>query len=130
MGILFAYGLELVIGIVFSLIFMVVGLFVGHIIIFDSIALGIISGVCCSYFLTLHPAFCLLIGIAVFVGLLFLQHTSVGFWIIGCLLSAVWAFIFAFFVYLFTEDMTWFYVVAGIAFVVMLLLHISARNNG
>lgn len=130
MGVLFAYGLELVIGIVFSLIFMVVGLFVGHIIIFDSIALGIISSVCCSHFLALHPAFCLLIGIAVFVVLFLLQRTSAGFWIIGCLLSTVWAVIFAFFVYLFTKDMTWFYVVAGIALVVMLLLHISARNKG
>lgn len=128
-GVLAAWGLESIIGLVISFILLVVGLFIGHIIVFDSIALGIISGLCCNHFLTLHPAFCLLIGIAVFVGLLFLQHTSVGFWIIGCLLSAVWAFIFAFFAYIFTEDMIWFYVVGGIAFVVMLLLHIRARDK-
>lgn len=129
MGFIAGYGALLLIGAVLFIICTVVGLFVGHIILFDSIALGLISGVCSSHFLTLHPAFCLLIGIAVFVGLLFLQHTAAGFWVIGCLLSAVWAFIFAFFAYIFTEDMIWFYVVGGIAFVVMLLLHIHARDK-
>lgn len=130
MGYLFAQGAFLVLGLAISLILLVVGLFVGHIIIFDSIALGIIAGVCLNHFLTLHPALSLLAGIAVFVALLFLQHTRFGFWIIGGLLSAVWAFIFAFFAYVFAgEDMIWFYVVLGLAFVVMLLLHIKARAN-
>lgn len=129
MGYLAAMGAYVIIGLVIGFIAMVVGLFVGHIIIFDSIALGIISGVCCNYFFTIHPALCLLIGIGVFVALLFLQNTRFGFWIIGALLSAVWAFIFAFFAYIFTEDMIWFYVIGGLAFVVMLLLHIKARDE-
>lgn len=91
-GCIMGYGASLLIGTAFFVICTVVGLFVGHIILFGRIALGLLSGVCSSYFLTLH----LLIGIAVFAGLLFLQHTSAGFWIIGCLLSAVWAFIFGF----------------------------------
>lgn len=128
-GILAAWGFEIILGLVISFILLVVGLFIGHIILFDSIALGIISGLCCNHFLTLHPAFCLLIGVEVFAGLLLLQKTAVGFWVIGVLLSAVWAFIFAFFAYIFTEDMIWFYVVGGIAFVVMLLLHIRARDK-
>lgn len=129
-GVLAAWGLELIIGLGISLILLVVGLFIGHIILFDSIALGIISGLCCNHFLTLHPAFCLLIGVAVFAGLLFLQHTRVGFWIIGCLLSAVWAVIFGLLAFLLSDaDPLWFYVVGGIAFVIMLLLHIRAREN-
>ena len=57
-GVLAAWGLEIIIGLVISFILLVVGLFIGHIIIFDSIALGIISGLCCNHFLTLHPAAC------------------------------------------------------------------------
>ncbi len=55
MGYLAAAGAYLIIGLVVSFILMVVGLFIGHIIVFDSIALGIISGVCCNHFFTLHP---------------------------------------------------------------------------
>ena len=53
MGYLAAAGAYLIIGLVVSFILMVVGLFIGHIIVFDSIALGIISGVCCNHFFTL-----------------------------------------------------------------------------
>ena len=70
MGYLAAAGAYLIIGLVVSFILMVVGLFIGHIIVFDSIALGIISGVCCNHFFTLHPALCVLIGAAVFALLL------------------------------------------------------------
>ena len=56
MGYLAAAGAYLIIGLVVSFILMVVGLFIGHIIVFDSIALGIISGVsarlysrCCCF---------------------------------------------------------------------------------
>ena len=78
MGYLAAAGAYLIIGLVVSFILMVVGLFIGHIIVFDSIALGIISGVCCNHFFTLHPALCVLIGAAVFALLLFLQKTPKG----------------------------------------------------
>ena len=45
------------------------------------------------------------------------------------LLSLVWAFIFAFLAYtLLGEDMVWFYVILGLAFACMMLLHIKAKN--
>ena len=129
MGALAASGIFFIIGLVIGFVFMVIGLFVGHIILFDSIALGVLSGVCCNAFTQIHPALCLLIGIAVFAGLLFLQNTRFGFWIIGILLSAAWDFIFAFLAYAFSNgDMIWFYVVMGLACVIMLLLHIKARD--
>ena len=129
MGYLAATGVILVLGLIIGFISMVIGLFVGHIILFDSIALGIIAGVCCNHFLTLHPALCLLVGIAVCGLFLFLQNTSFGFWIIGILLSAVWAVIFAIISLIFSGGvMIWFLVVLGIAFVIMLLLHIRARD--
>lgn len=79
MGYLAAAGAYLIIGLVVSFILMVVGLFIGHIIVFDSIALGIISGVCCNHFFMLHPALCVLIGAAVFALLLFLQKRALDF---------------------------------------------------
>ena len=50
MGYLAAQGAILAIGIVIGLICSVIGLFFGHIILFDSIALGIVAGVCCNSF--------------------------------------------------------------------------------
>ena len=127
LGIFAAQGALLIVALVIGLICLIVGLFIGHIILFDSIALGIASGVCSYHFLTLHPALCLLIGAAVFAALL-LQKTRFGFWIIGALLSLVWAVIFGLFAFLVSNaDPLWFYVVCGISFVVMLLLHIRAR---
>lgn len=125
-----AQGAFFVLGIIIGLVITVIGLFVGHIILFDSIALAIISGVCCNQFLSIHPALCLLIAIAVFIALFFLQNTRFGFWIIGVLLSAAWAFVFAVFAYIFSgEDMIWTYVILGLAFVIMIGLHIRARKR-
>ena len=91
MGYPAAQGAILAIGIVIGLICSVIGLFFGHIILFDSIALGIVAGVCCNAFTPIHPALCLVIGIAVFLLLLWLQRTSVGFWVIGGLLTLIYA---------------------------------------
>ncbi|MCI6941940.1 MAG: hypothetical protein MR767_00400, partial [Christensenellaceae bacterium] len=72
MGYLAAQGAILAIGIVIGLICSVI---------------GIVAGVCCNSFTPIHPALCLVIGIAVFLLLLWLQRTSVGFWVIGGLLT-------------------------------------------
>ena len=130
MGYLAATGAYLILALAIGFIIMVVGLFVGHIIVFDSIALGIISGVCCNHFFTLHPALCLLTGVVVSALLLFLQKTRFGFWIIGILLSSVWAVIFGLLAFIISNaDPVWFFVICGISFVIMLILHIKARNK-
>jgi hypothetical protein len=130
MAALFSYGLVLAISIIIGLIFTIIGVFVGHIILFDSIFLAAISGIICNQIWSVHPALCLLIAIALFGLLFWLQNTKVGFWIIGVLLSAFWAFVFGFFAHIFAgEDMIWFYVVMGLGFIVMMGLHLKARNN-
>lgn len=130
MGYLAATGAYLLLALAIGFIVMAVGLFVGHIIIFDSIALGIIAGVCCRQFFNLHPALCLLAGIAVFAVLLFLQNTRFGFWVIGILLSAVWAVLFGLLAFILSNgDPLWLGVIAGLSFVVVLLLHIHARDK-
>ena len=73
MGFLLAQGALLVLGLILS----VLGLFLGHIILFDSIALGIAAGVCCAQFAAVHPALCLVIGLAAFFLLLWLQRTRI-----------------------------------------------------
>ena len=79
----------------------------------------------------MHPALCLLIGIAALAVLLVLQRTRAGFWIIGGLLSAVWAFVFGTAAYLVSEgDMLWFYVILGLGFVAVGGLHLRARDRG
>lgn len=126
---IFTYGLVLVIGLSFGLMFTVVGLFFGHIILFDSIFFSVIFGIICNQILGVHTALCLLIGLTLF-GLLFkLQTTSVGFWIIGVLLSVLWAGGFCLLAFILTEhDVIWTYVVLGLGFVIMMGLHLRARD--
>ena len=64
MGWLAAQGAIMAIGLFIGLVCSVIGLFFGHIILFDSIALGIAAGVCCNQFTAIHPALCLVTGIA------------------------------------------------------------------
>ena len=130
MAALFSYGILLAISIFIGLIFTIIGIFVGHIILFDSIFFAVISGIVCHQLWNIHPALCVLIAVAAFTLLFWLQRTRVGFWIIGTLLSAFWAFIFGIVAYLISnQDMIWFYVVAGLGFLAMLGLHRSARGN-
>lgn len=131
MAVIFSYGLAVAIGLFVGLIFTVIGLFFGHIILFDSIFFSVIVGIICNQMLGVHTALCLLIGLTLF-GLLFkLQTTSVGFWIIGVLLSAFWAGVFCLLAFILTEhDMVWTYVVLGLSFVIMMGLHLQARAYG
>lgn len=130
MGYLIAQGASLAIGLIIGLLCLVVGLFLGHIIIFDSVALGIVAGVCCNVFINVHPAICLVIGIAVFLLLLWLQNTNVGFWIIGGILTLFYAVVFGFFGYIFSEnDPVWGCVIFGLGFILIGVLHLCARDN-
>lgn len=129
MAVLFSYGLAVAIGLIIGMIFTIIGLFLGHIILFDSIFFAVIVGIICNQILGVHTALCLLIGLALF-GLLFkLQTTSVGFWIIGVLFSAFWSGVFCLLAFMLTEhDMIWTYVVLGLGFVMMMGLHLRAKD--
>lgn len=130
MAALFSYGLLTAISIGIGLIFTIIGVFVGHIILFDSIFLAAISGIICNQIWSVHPALCVVIALALFGLLFWLQNTRPGFWIIGVLLSAFWAFVFGFFGYVFSSnDYIWGYVIMGLGFIVMMGLHLKARNT-
>ena len=130
MGQLFAIGLFLVIAVIVVIVTTVIGLFIGNIILFESIGIAVAAGCLAAHFLSIHPAFCLLIGIGVLIGLYFLMNTKVGFWIIGGFMSLLWGFLVAIIVYDSTgRDMIWMYVSWGLTTLVILLLHINARNR-
>lgn len=100
------------IGLFIGLVCSVIGLFFGHIILFDSISLGIAAGVCCNQFTAIHPALCLVIGIATFLLLLWLQNTSIGFWLVGGLLTLIYAAVFGLLAYFISEhDPIWGWVI-------------------
>lgn len=125
---LFTYGIFAVLEIAFLLILTLIGIFLGNIILFDSIALAVAAGLTAYHGAGLHPAYCLVAGLVAFGLLYWLQHTRAGFWLIGLLLSAFWAFVFGFVAYCVTSDMTWCYVIMALGFVLMVYLHLNARD--
>lgn len=127
---LLAVGLEMLIGIILGLVITIIGLFFGNIIVFDSIALAVLAGFFSHGLLHFHPSLAIVIGIVVLLGLLFLQRTRPGFWIIGILLSVLWGIIFSSMAYEFSgEDMVWTYVVLALGTVAVFALHLRARNR-
>lgn len=62
MAVLFSYGILIAISIILGIICFVVGLFLGNIILFDSIFLSVLTAILCNQLKGIHPAFCLLIG--------------------------------------------------------------------
>ena len=126
---LFMHGALLAISLIIGLVFTIIGVFIGNIILFDSIFFSVISGIVCNQLWGIHPAFCVLIVIALFGFLFWLQNTKVGFWIIGTLLSLFWASVFGFIAYAVTEkDMIWVYVIMSIGFIIMMGLHVRAKK--
>ena len=126
-------GIIVLIGLFFAIVFSLIGAFIGNIILFDSIALAIIAASLTYSYLHIHPAFALIITIAIGLGsfkaLLQLQSSKYGFWIIGGLLSVFWGFVFGFTAYAFSSDMIWFYVVFALGMAFMMKLHLKARGR-
>ena len=120
----------LIISIIVIAITTVIGLFVGHIILVESIGIAIAAGCLVNHFFGIHPAFCLLIGIGVFFGLYAFMNSKIGFWLIGGFMSAVWGLLVALIVYDSTaKDMIWTYVSWGLATLIVLGLHFNAKNK-
>jgi hypothetical protein len=123
-------GLIVIICLVIGLLITIIGLFFGNIILFDRIAFSIIAAVTAHNFWDVHPALCILIGIALYAGIYFLQRFMVGFWIISGALSLLWGYIFAMMAYdISHHDMIWTYVVFGLATLLIIGLHIRARKR-
>jgi hypothetical protein len=94
MWIIAAAGFELLIGAAVGFVFFIIGLFLKQIIIFYSLALGIVAGFSAHGLLHINMVLAIITGIAAFGIMLFLQMTKVGFWIIGLIMSGLWGFAF------------------------------------
>ncbi len=130
MAVLFMQSLVLVIGVAVMIVCSIIGFFIGNIILFESIGIAIASGCLANHFLHVHPALCLLIGLAILGGLLFVMKTKIGFWLIGGLMSVLWGLIVAVLVYSGTgHDMVWTYIAWGLAAVVVFGLHLAAKSR-
>jgi len=79
----------------------------------------------------IHPAICLVIGIALFFLFYFLQTTRIGFWIFAVLFSTFWALLTALILKAFIQsmDMVWFWVVFGISFFINIGAHLRSRDE-
>jgi hypothetical protein len=130
MEVLAGAGLIVIICMVIGLLIMIIGLFFGNIVLFDRIAFSILAAVLAHNLWDVHPALCIVIGIALYVGIYFLQRFTVGFWIISGALSLLWGFIFARMAYEIShKDMIWTYVVFGLGTLLIIGLHIRARKK-
>lgn len=108
----------------------ILGLFIGNIILFDSILISLVCGYFCYAFWAIHPAYCLIVAAVLCLVLFLIQHTQIGFWAVAILLSYCWGFAFAAAAYFISGNSElWFFAVLVFAFVVMLLLHIKANKN-
>lgn len=123
-------AITVIIAIVILIIANIVGLFIGQIILVESIGIAITTGVLINHFFQIHPAFCLLIGIGVFFGLFILMNSKIGFWLIGGLMSLLWGLLVAVIVFSSTgRDMIWTYVSWGLTTLVAFALHYNAKRK-
>lgn len=130
MGTLVAAGFSFVIVMVLGLVISLIGLFAGHIIIFDSIALAVIGGAVAHNLCDVGTVLSIVIGVGIFALLMFLQSTGPGFWIIGGLLSLVWGFIFSLFAFsLSGENMVITIAVWMIGTAFMVFQHLRSRRK-
>lgn len=117
MGIAIGVGLALIVGVIY--------LFFKNIIVFDSGLIALVTGILLHNNLSVHSAFCLLIGLGIFILLVALQNTTVGFWVIGTVCTLFWSIIFG----CFGPDRIWQVVIFGLSFIILFGLRIYAREQ-
>jgi len=120
----------IVVVVVILFILKIFGLLIGQIILVESIGIAIAAGFLVNHFFSIHPAFCLLIGIAIFFGLFALMNSKIGFWLICGLRSLLWGLLVSVIVFDSTgQDMVWTFVSWGLATLVVFALHYNAKRK-
>lgn len=122
--------LQVLVGVGIGLLMTIIGLFVGNIILFDSILISLVFGFLCYSIWSVHPAICLIIAAFACLLLFGIQHTTIGFWAVSIFLSFCWGAVFAGIAYFVTNrSPLWFFGVLIFAFVIMILLHFKANKK-
>ncbi len=92
--------------------------------VIDSLITLIGSAIAIHSLTNIHPAFCILVGIAVTVILGAFFMTRIGSWIISIIYSALWGLLLDLIVFSIAhEDWIWFWVSGGIVFLISLFQH-------
>ena len=92
--------------------------------VIDSLIALVGSAIAAHSLAHIHPAFCVLIGLAVVVILGAIFMTRIGSWIISIIYSILWGLLVAFIVFSIAhEDWIWFWVSGGITFFISLMQH-------
>jgi hypothetical protein len=129
-GFMLTQSIAMLFGVAIAIILSIIGFFIGNIILFESIGFAIAAGCFASDFLHIHPAFCLLLGIGVLIGLNLLMRTKFGVLLIGGLMSLLWGLLVAAIVYGSTgKDMIWTYVSWGLVSFVIFGVHLHAKSK-
>lgn len=76
-----------------------IGLWFAQIIFFDSALTGVAAGMAFNHFAQIHPAICIVIGLAAFFFIFVLQTTTIGFWVIGGLFTLAYSCAFGLIAY-------------------------------
>ena len=106
----------------------VVGLWFSQIIFFDSALTGVAAGMACNHFAHIHPAICIVIGLAACFIIFMLETTTHCVWVFGGLFTL--ANPTAIGVVAFTEGgKIWGVVVFGLTILIVGGLHVHARNQ-
>lgn len=104
--------------------------FIGNVILVESGILALTAGLLSHHLWNVHPAIALVIGIGIFILSYIIQHTKVGMWTLGIIMSFLWAVIFAVIAHdIPGSDMVWTHVTFLISFILVIGLHIYARDN-
>ncbi|OUP62793.1 hypothetical protein B5F12_09510 [Pseudoflavonifractor sp. An176] len=114
MGYLVGVGFLIAFSVAIGVVATILGLWLGQIILFDSIAMGIVAGVCCHHFAHVHTALSVLVGIGVCVLFFALQNTTIGFFLVGGIFTLAYSVLFGLIALVLTADTIWGLVVFGL----------------
>ena len=129
MGYLVGVGFLVAFSVAIGVVTTIFGLWLGQIILFDSIAMGIVAGVCCHHFAHVHTALSVLVGIGVCVLFFALQNTTIGFFLVGGIFTLAYSVLFGLIALVLTADTIWGLVVFGLTLIIVAGLHLKAREE-
>ena len=85
---------------------------------------------CCNQFTANYPVLRHVIGIEIFLLMLWLQNTSIGFWLVVGMLTLIYTAVFGLLVSFISEhDLIGDWVIFDLVFLVVGALHLRARDN-
>ena len=102
-------------------------LYVENILFLDSLILSVLSAVWVRTVTGIHPVFCILVGIGVLAGTMFLYSQSCMFWIFTIMSSLLWGSMIGVLLKGVTHDLVWCVFFGVVVGVISFVFHMTAR---